>query len=163
VSTVAAALGASILERHLTLDRTMDGPDHAASLEPQGFKKLVRDIQQVAIALGTGEEKFISRGEILNREVLGKSLVQPGILPETITPKSAVKGPAWDLSQRYRSWWACRARYRADEPFQESDLGVDRPGHGERPADGIRLHRRLRFEDRSSTKSLLEYHFTDGT
>ncbi len=39
VSTVAAALGASIIERHLTLDRTMDGPDHAASLEPQGFQK----------------------------------------------------------------------------------------------------------------------------
>ena len=37
VSTVAAALGASIIERHITLDRTMDGPDHASSLEPQGF------------------------------------------------------------------------------------------------------------------------------
>ena len=75
VSTVAAALGASIIERHLTLDRAMDGPDHAASLEPQGFKKMVRDIRQVAQALGTGEEKFFSRGEILNREVLAKSLV----------------------------------------------------------------------------------------
>ena len=75
VSTVASALGASIIERHITLDRTMDGPDHAASLEPQGFKKMVRDIRQVAMALGTGEEKFFSRGEILNREVLGKSLV----------------------------------------------------------------------------------------
>ena len=75
VSTVAAALGAAIIERHVTLDRTMDGPDHAASLEPQGFQKMVRDIRQVTMALGTGEEKFISRGEILNREVLGKSLV----------------------------------------------------------------------------------------
>ena len=44
VSTVATAMGASIIERHLTLDRTMDGPDHAASLEPQGFNKMVRDI-----------------------------------------------------------------------------------------------------------------------
>ena len=103
VSTVAAALGASIIERHLTLDRTMDGPDHAASLEPQGFKKLVRDIRQVMQALGTGEEKFISRGEILNREVLGKSLVaarcvQPG---EKITPEMvAVKGPALGFLRR---------------------------------------------------------------
>ena len=75
VCAVASALGASIIERHLTLDRTMDGPDHAASLEPHGFKKMVRDIRQITQALGTGEEKFISRGEILNREVLGKSLV----------------------------------------------------------------------------------------
>ena len=72
VSTVASAIGASIVERHLTLDRTMDGPDHAASLEPQGFQKMVRDIYQVRLALGAGEEKFISRGEILNREVMAK-------------------------------------------------------------------------------------------
>ena len=51
VSTVASALGASIIERHVTLDRTMDGPDHAASLEPQGFKKMVRGIRQVTSAL----------------------------------------------------------------------------------------------------------------
>ena len=41
VSTVASAMGACIIERHITLDRTMDGPDHAASLEPHGFKKMV--------------------------------------------------------------------------------------------------------------------------
>ncbi|HEX7975491.1 MAG TPA: N-acetylneuraminate synthase family protein [Anaerolineales bacterium] len=62
VSTVASAMGASIIERHVTLDRTMEGPDHAASLEPQGFQKMVRDIHQVTMALGAGEEKFISRG-----------------------------------------------------------------------------------------------------
>ena len=65
VSTVAAALGANIIERHITLDRTMNGPDHAASLEPQGFKKMVRDIRMVSLALGTGEEKYFSRGECL--------------------------------------------------------------------------------------------------
>ncbi|MFN2150197.1 MAG: N-acetylneuraminate synthase family protein, partial [Anaerolineales bacterium] len=75
VSTVASALGACIIERHITLDRTMDGPDHAASLEPQGFHKMVRDIRQVAQALGTGKEKYFTMGEILNREVLAKSLV----------------------------------------------------------------------------------------
>jgi N-acetylneuraminate synthase len=79
----------------------MYGPDHAASLEPYGFRKTVRDIRQVNSALGTGEEKFISRGEILNREVLGKSLlatrrVEPG---EKITPDMVtVKGPALGLS-----------------------------------------------------------------
>ncbi len=58
VSTAAAVMGASILERHLTLDRTMEGPDHAASLEPQGFTKMVRDIHQVTIALGTGRRNL---------------------------------------------------------------------------------------------------------
>ena len=58
VSTVASALGACIIERHITLDRTMDGPDHAASLELHGFRKMVRDIQQINSALGTGEEKL---------------------------------------------------------------------------------------------------------
>ena len=101
VSTVASALGASIIERHLTLDRTMDGPDHASSLEPQGFSEDGARYPPGSQALGTGQEKFISRGEILNREVLGKSLVaarriEPG---ETITAGMvAVKGPALGLS-----------------------------------------------------------------
>jgi sialic acid synthase SpsE/sugar phosphate isomerase/epimerase len=129
VSTVASVIGASIIERHLTLDRTMDGPDHAASLEPQGFKKMVRDIQQVAVSLGTGEEKFISRGEILNREVLGKSLVaarriEPG---EVITSQMvAVKGPALGISpQNYSRLLGCTAGrvIEEDEPFLDRDLG----------------------------------------
>jgi sialic acid synthase SpsE/sugar phosphate isomerase/epimerase len=106
VSTVAAALGATIIERHITLDRTMEGPDHAASLEPHGFAKMVRDIRQVETALGTGEEKFMSRGEILNREVLAKSLVAACNVKagETITEKMVtVKGPGQGLSpQRYQ-------------------------------------------------------------
>jgi N-acetylneuraminate synthase len=106
ISTVAAALGANIIERHITLDRTMDGPDHAASLEPHGFAKMVRDIRQVEQALGTGEEKFMSRGEILNREVLAKSLVAACDIKEgeTLTPEMiTVKGPGQGLSpQRYK-------------------------------------------------------------
>jgi N-acetylneuraminate synthase len=131
VSTVAAAIGASIIERHLTLDRTMDGPDHASSLEPQGFKKMVRDIRQVTSALGAGEEKFISRGEILNREVLGKSLVAARRIEkgETITANLvAVKGPALGLSpQRYLELVGRTAgrTIEEDEPFQERDLGIE--------------------------------------
>jgi N-acetylneuraminate synthase len=106
VSTVAAALGANIIERHITLDRTMDGPDHAASLEPHGFGKMVRDIRQVEMALGTGQEKFMSRGEILNREVLAKSLVAACDIKkgQTLTPEMiTVKGPGQGLSpQRYQ-------------------------------------------------------------
>jgi N-acetylneuraminate synthase len=130
VSTVASALGASIIERHITLDRTMDGPDHAASLEPQGFQKMVRDIRQVASALGTGKEKFISRGEILNREVLGKSLVATSrILPgETITREMvAVRGPALGISPQNYTRLLGRTAERVieqDDPFLDSDLGI---------------------------------------
>jgi len=130
VSTVASALGASIIERHVTLDRTMDGPDHAASLEPQGFKKMVRDIRQVASALGAGEEKFFSRGEILNREVLGKSLVAARrILPgEQITREMVtVKGPALGISPQNYTCLLGRVAERTideDEPFLDSDLGI---------------------------------------
>ncbi len=74
VSQAAVALGACVIERHFTLDRTMIGPDHAASLEPVGLKTLIRDIHQIEEALGT-DLKVINRGEFLNRETLGKSLV----------------------------------------------------------------------------------------
>ncbi|HEY62618.1 MAG TPA: TIM barrel protein [Anaerolineae bacterium] len=130
VSTVASALGASIIERHITLDRTMEGPDHAASLEPHGFKKMVRDIRQVASALGTGQEKYMSRGEILNREVLAKSLVakrriEPG---ERVTPGMvSVKGPGQGLSpQRYTDLLGKKIQrvIEEDEPFLPKDLGV---------------------------------------
>ncbi len=54
-TTVAAVtLGATFVERHFTLDRAMWGSDHAASVEPQGFQRLVRDIRDVEIACGDG-------------------------------------------------------------------------------------------------------------
>ena len=56
-SLVAAALGACVVERHITLDRAMWGSDQAASLEPQGIERLVRDIQRVPIWLGDGKKK----------------------------------------------------------------------------------------------------------
>jgi sialic acid synthase SpsE/sugar phosphate isomerase/epimerase len=79
VSIGAAALGAAIIERHITLDRTMEGPDHAASLEPGEFKALVEGIRQVeaatARAFAPGSERPFSQGEMINRENLAKSLV----------------------------------------------------------------------------------------
>ena len=74
VSEAAAALGACAIERHFTKDRTLPGPDHAASLEPQGLQKLIRDIRQIEMALGSGE-KTISPAELPVRARLGKSVV----------------------------------------------------------------------------------------
>ncbi len=58
VPTVAAAvLGACMVERHITLDRAMWGSDQAASIEPPGLQRLVRDIRAVEVALGDGEKR----------------------------------------------------------------------------------------------------------
>ncbi len=170
VSTVAVALGATIIERHITLDRTMDGPDHAASLEPHGFRKLVRDIRNIEAALGTGEEKFISRGEILNREVLGKSLVarrriEPG---EKITPDLvAVKGPALGISpQRYEELIGRTAErvIEEDEPFLERDLGhvIELDAEHTLPMDWGFTVRYIDYPVMLAYKPhMLEFHFTD--
>ncbi|MDA3781232.1 MAG: N-acetylneuraminate synthase family protein [Bacteroidales bacterium] len=53
---VAATLGAKIIERHITLDRTMWGTDQSASIEPQGLQKLMRDLHKLPIWLGSGEK-----------------------------------------------------------------------------------------------------------
>ena len=75
VSLAAVSLGAKILERHFTLDRNMEGPDHAASLEYNEFKNLVEGCREIEQALGDGKVKKISQGEMINRENLSKSLV----------------------------------------------------------------------------------------
>ncbi len=62
-------LGATIVERHITLDRTMWGSDHLASLEPQGLIKLVKGIRELEIALGDGVKKLYD-GEMPAREKL---------------------------------------------------------------------------------------------
>jgi sialic acid synthase len=59
VTVAAAAMGAAVLERHLTLDRTMKGGDHAASLEPQGLAKMIRDLRILEVALGDGVKRFL--------------------------------------------------------------------------------------------------------
>lgn len=57
VSIAAAALGAAAIEKHLTLDRTLPGPDHAASIEPAEFAALMRGVRQVERAIGVAEKR----------------------------------------------------------------------------------------------------------
>ena len=57
VPVAAVARGACIIEKHITLDRTLPGPDHAASLEPGEFKEMVSEIRQIEQALGTPDKK----------------------------------------------------------------------------------------------------------
>jgi sialic acid synthase SpsE/sugar phosphate isomerase/epimerase len=77
VSLAAVALGAKIIERHFTLDRKMEGPDHAASLEFEEFRNLINGCREIEESLGNSENinRKFSQGEMINRENLGKSLV----------------------------------------------------------------------------------------
>ena len=79
-TTVAAvALGASFIERHITLDRAMWGSDQAASIEPGGLKRLVKDIRNVEIALGDGRKRvYDSEVAAASRLRLKETLVVPG-------------------------------------------------------------------------------------
>ena len=74
ISTAAVALGAKIIERNFTLDRTMKGGDHAASLEPQGFVKLVGDIRAIEDAMGSFQ-KEIQESEAPKFKKLSKNIV----------------------------------------------------------------------------------------
>jgi sialic acid synthase SpsE len=73
-SIAAVALGARIIEKHLTLDRAMPGPDHAASANPSEFAAMVRSIRAVETALGS-EVKAPGDTEAPNRDIVRKSLV----------------------------------------------------------------------------------------
>ncbi len=74
ISVAAVALGATIIEKHLTLDRDAPGPDHAASLEPDDFKRMVGAIRNVEAALGDGV-KTPKESEVGNVPVARKSIV----------------------------------------------------------------------------------------
>jgi N-acetylneuraminate synthase len=68
-SIATIALGACVVERHITLDRAMWGSDQAASVEPQGFAHMVRDIRQVATALGDGVKRLGEREEPIMKKL----------------------------------------------------------------------------------------------
>lgn len=74
VPIAAVALGATVIEKHLTLDRTMPGPDHQASLEPDQFASMVRGIRSIEQAMGDGVKRP-TLSELPNRLIARKSLV----------------------------------------------------------------------------------------
>lgn len=74
VPIAAAALGATVIEKHFTLDRNMEGPDHKASLEPDEFKQMVTSIRNIEKAMGCSEKKP-TESELVNRDIARKSIV----------------------------------------------------------------------------------------
>ena len=74
IPLIAASMGACLIEKHITLDKKTKGPDHKISLEPHELRRLVRDIRVADQAMGR-QNRFLLRGEVLNRELFGKSLL----------------------------------------------------------------------------------------
>lgn len=130
VSVAAVALGAKVIERHFTLDRNMEGPDHAASLEFKEFKELVQGIREVELALGSGNTKKVSQGEMINRENLAKSIVASKFLSKgSIVKESdlAFKSPGLGLSPMFLPDLVGKTLTRDVEEegyFFKSDLGI---------------------------------------
>ena len=104
VSLAAVALGACVIEKHFTLDRSLPGPDHPASLEPEELNALVRGIRMVESALGDGVKRPAA-SEANTRKVARKSLVAAHDLAAGTTleePMIAIKRPGTGLAPGIR-------------------------------------------------------------
>jgi len=121
VAVAAVALGATVIEKHLTLDRTLPGPDHRASLEPDEFQAMVRAIRNIELALGDGIKRP-SQSELKNSPIARKSLVAAQYIRagEQFSPQNlAVKRPGTGLSPMR---WDEAIGQRAKRDFQPDEL-----------------------------------------
>ncbi|WP_240655710.1 N-acetylneuraminate synthase [Paraburkholderia phosphatilytica] len=122
IPVAAAALGARVIEKHVTLDRAMPGPDHRASIEPHELKRMVDAVRRITSALGDGRKRP-SASELPNRVVARKSIVASrpieqgeALSPDNLTvrrPGSGISPAQWD---RVVGTLATRA-YATDEPI----------------------------------------------
>lgn len=100
VPIAAVALGASVIEKHFTLDKTMQGPDHKASLEPDELKAMVKAIRNIEKALGSCIKKP-SKSEMPNIQIARKSIVAIGEIKkgELLSEENiAIKRPATGIN-----------------------------------------------------------------
>jgi N-acetylneuraminate synthase len=129
IAVAAVALGANIVEKHITFDRTMEGNDHRVSLLPHEFAEMVTGIRQVEQALGGGGARKISQGELMNREALGKSLmINVGLEPGEIIEAYMldVRSPGRGLQPNRKDALvgkAAKRKLRPGDTLFPSDLG----------------------------------------
>lgn len=127
IPPVAVAMGARIIEKHFTLDRTMKGGDHSASLEPQGFKKMVRDIRNVENAMGSFQKEIQASEKPIFKK-LAKSIVSLTDIPEGVPISREMlttKGPGTGINpMRMNDVIGKTAVYsiQADSVIKEEDI-----------------------------------------
>lgn len=128
IAIAAVAKGAKVIEKHFTIDKSMEGNDHKVSLLPEEFKSMVQGIRQVEEALGEATERKLSQGELINRETLAKSLVINCNLEigEEITAEMIeVKSPGRGLQPNRKNELVGRKakrKFRPGDFFYPSDL-----------------------------------------
>lgn len=121
VPIAAVALGATVIEKHFTLDRNMEGPDHKASLEPDELKQMVSSIRNIEQAIGTGH-KTISESERKNIAIARKSIVAacPIKKGEVLTEENlTVKRPGTGINPMR---WNEVVGTIATKDYQEEDM-----------------------------------------
>lgn len=170
VAVAAVARGAKIIEKHFTVDKTLEGNDHTVSLLPEEFAAMVRQIREVEASIGSDGPREVSTGEQMNRVNLAKSLVAARDLSvgEVVSADDvAVKSPGRGLQPNYLNALIGRRLHRAvsqGDFFYEGDLkdaAVRRGGFRfDRPWGlPVRYHdfRNLVAE---SSPDFLEFHFS---
>lgn len=131
VPIAAVARGAKIIEKHFTIDKTLEGNDHTVSLLPEEFKAMVQQIREVEESIGTAAPREVSTGELMNRVNLAKSLVATRTIAkgEVVTEADVeVKSPGRGLQPNYLPQLLGRTMQREVEAgsfFFEGDLKDD--------------------------------------
>ncbi|MFW0170444.1 N-acetylneuraminate synthase family protein [Rothia sp. P4278] len=131
VPIAAVARGAKIIEKHFTIDKTLEGNDHTVSLLPEEFKAMVQQIREVEESIGTAAPRQVSTGELMNRVNLAKSLVATRTIAkgEVVTEADVeVKSPGRGLQPNYLPQLLGRTMQREVEAgsfFFEGDLKDD--------------------------------------
>ena len=124
VPVAAAALGASVIEKHFTLDKGLPGPDHRASLEPGELSCMVQSVRQVEASLGNGF-KIPAPSERENRIIVRKSLVAKGSIPagtEFSESNLCVKRPGTGISPF--EYWSLLGRKSTADFCDDEEIRV---------------------------------------
>jgi len=122
VPIAAVALGATVIEKHFTLDKTLPGPDHKASLEPEELKAMVMAIRNIEKAIGGSGLKEVSKSEEKNKPIARKSIVASTDIKngDIFTPENlTVKRPGTGISPMQ---WDEVIGKEAKRDFQEDEL-----------------------------------------
>jgi N-acetylneuraminate synthase len=170
IPIAAVAKGARVIEKHFTLDRNLEGNDHRISLLPDEFKAMVRGIREVEQALGSTETRRLTQGEMMNREVLGKSLIINQDLEqgEVITEEMIeIRSPGKGIQPNRKNELVgkiARRSIAAGDFFFQSDIEEERVESREyrfrRPFGiPVRYHDVAVMATRSNF-DLLEFHFS---
>ena len=121
VAIAAVAMGASVIEKHFTLDRSLPGPDHKASLEPKELNAMVAAIRNIEVALGDGVKR-LTPSEARNKPIARKSLVASQVIKAGevfSTQNITVKRPGTGISPMR---WDEVMGQVAQKNYQEDDL-----------------------------------------